>query len=401
MQVKVKQILQTALALVVAARLIFPLVIIAQVEGNNSGSENSVAQETTSTQTTNQSSVANIATSVNVSLSTGNNSVNGSSGNSSISTGDTSLAVQVENQANTSVVESGCCATATPAPAKIADNNTDSTNTISTTSQTETNINISQTATVTNKVTASLNTGGNKISDSSGTSNISTGDVRVQGKIVNGPINVAQVKVSDSPTQNNSVITSNNLNTQNIIYQSYNKNVNISTDHWANIANFVSILADTGSNTITNNLGMASITTGDIFFSFKIENGPINVSYVEYGCCSCENPNPINPTVTPTITPTPTPTPTSSIGNGGGGSSSTGGGSEVQRVAAMVLGATGSFWENMFYLTFFVGCLFLSFGIRSLRNQNFSLAFANAKEKLRRQTGDFFKREIVFVFQIF
>ena len=293
MEVKIRKTLQTILALVVAVRLVFPLVIIAQtVEENNSGSTNTVTENVSSTQTTNQTNQADIGKSVNVSLNTGGNTVSSSTGNSTINTGDTSFSTSVETAANTSVVDSGCCAEATPDPTKISDNNSDSTNTINTTSETTTVVDIDQNATITNKINATLSTGGNSISDSTGNSTITTGDVKVKGEINNGPINYADVTLGGSGTNVSTVITSNNSGSTNIIYNSFKNYSDINVNNSAKVKNLLSFLLDSGNNSIENNIGSAKISTGDIFFVFKINNA-INVSKITYACCGDSCPDPV------------------------------------------------------------------------------------------------------------
>lgn len=402
---KINKLLHKIFTFLIIVWLLLPKIAIAQtIEDNNSGSTNSIEQSTSSNTQITQTNDSNIGSSVTVSLTTGGNSVNGSSGDASINTGSTSFAATVENQTNSSTVETGCCASPTPT-IKISDNNSDTGNSIVTNNNSSNTVEISQNASITNNFNVTLDTGGNNISDSTGNSNIKTGNVYTRVNVENGPINGVDVTLNEPNVSYSTIISNNNSGSTNSIFASNTIYSNVNIDNKANINNYFNLMLGTGNNGISNNKGSASILTGDIFLALNVKNGPINVSEIELNNCACSPIAEPTPTAAPTSTLTPTPTPTSESGrggdggsNGGGGGGGGGGDSIAQRVESMVLGSTGSFMENLFYVFFILGSVFVGLGMKKGISLDFSGFGSGFRKKVKSGFVSFRKADLEIVF---
>ncbi len=358
------------LVILISALLLFnPALVIATdgtIDGNNSGSQNSITISISNNESVSSSNDANVGSDVNISLNSGGNTISNSTGDSHISTGDVlrnEIKEGTELSANTTIVEAGCCG-GDPSTFEISNNNTNSTNQIDASAQTNSNVAVTQTAKITNNITGFSNTGGNLIASNGGNAEISTGNIFVQGKVSNGPVNTAVVTTKYPTNPQNMSITNNNSGSINVITTSNVQNFSQIINNVAWINNFVNWNADTGSNKIKDNLGNATITTGDIFFSFVIENGPINTTISEIdGCCDPgyndeddgDGDDEDNG---------------GSDDNGKGGSSDGNGGDSSNgsvaggAVEAAVLGLTGNSFDNFFYLLFTLGAIVATLGIR-------------------------------------
>lgn len=336
------------------------------VEGNNTGSENSVTIEANQTQNVNQSNSAEVQNNVTADLDTGNNTIeDATNGNSTISTGDAQLTTTIATQANFSSAQKDCCATGST-NANISGNNSASSNSVSFNNSSQTNININQNAKVTNSVNANINTGKNSIKDTTGTSLIKTGDIKGKAEVVNGPINMTEVSFGESDPVTFLTINNNNSETVNNIKIEDRKSSSTEIDNFADINNFLNVLANTGENKIEDNNGDTSIVTGDVYFSLFVKNGPINTNLTYISCC---NTNPDTPEP-----PEEPETPVEPGRGGGGGSSSSGSSSSGSTGGPQVLGLSDTQSAPAQSLFFFLGIILLGLGAKSIASD---IAFKN------------------------
>jgi len=257
------------------------------VSGNGEGSSNEVTVQNNTTTTVTQSNNADVTNNVDTSATTGNNTASDNTGGDvAIVTGDVSQDVTIENSLNSSSVEIECCPTETNI--EISGNGSDSENSVSLENQSQTEVSISQNASVTNNIFGSANTGDNKANDNTGGSVlIDTGNIKVLGAIKNGPINVYSVTGGTGTGGNLDVsIASNGEGSINLVSLLLGGLSALKLNNNAVIYNEVYWDLNTGGNEANGNTGGdVTIRTGDILFDFGIENGPINVGGVDWGCC--------------------------------------------------------------------------------------------------------------------
>lgn len=373
---KTRKLTSLLLSVFLFLSLIFPAGLFADeavIEGNGSDSSNGISINSSSDTEVFQENNSEISNNVTVNLSSGENEVLGTTGEVSIETGEIQTSIAVQNEVNSSVVDTGCCGSE-ESTAVILGNGSNSQNQITYTPNTSTNININQAASVTNTVQGTSNTGGNKVKNTTGDTSTKTGDIVIAGKVTNGPINTAVVTNKYPAESFDAKIFDNNSNSKNTINIKVKNDYKKTIDNIAWLNSFINWKAETGLNVVKDSAGDVDIQTGDIFFTFEIENGPINVNYIDDNCCpQDEDENPDEPG--------------DEDGNGdgdnddGGGSGddsgdggvggvsddagSSGGSVNGGSIEAAVLGATGNFKENLFYILFTLGAIAIILGVRN------------------------------------
>jgi hypothetical protein len=321
-----------------------------EISGNSSGN-NEVSITSSSTTEVTQTNTATVTNDITVNANTGNNTASNNSGDVAIDTGNIETNVSVENSANTSIAEAGCCITNTNS-AKIS-GNSGGNNSIQVNSGANTVVAVNQIATINNIVNGSANTGKNNASFNGGNVNISTGWIKQNDTIVNKNVNIAHTVVYAGDPAWNISISGNGSGSKNDILLNLSNNTITRVYNNADLNNISLWKLTTGDNTANKNEGSVTITTGNIYSSTAIKNDGINVSNVTVDCCKNDEP----PIITPPVTPPPPPAggcvngcggssdnPKLSSGNGGGtgGSSSSSTGSVL---GGAILPATGmSFW---------------------------------------------------------
>lgn len=156
------------------------------ISGNGADSDNTANVSVQQNTTVFQTNTADINNSVNATANTGNNTAaKNTGGDTSIKTGDSSTAVNLNNNANSNKGSISCCDPISAA-VSISGNGADSNNKVnfsftnSRTVTTENNLNID------NDVNAASNTGGNKADkNTGGDTAIDTGNASVKVKIGN------------------------------------------------------------------------------------------------------------------------------------------------------------------------------------------------------------------------
>jgi hypothetical protein len=271
------------------------------ISGNGEGSSNEVSVQNNSTTTVTQTNSADVTNNVDTSATTGNNTASDNTGGgTSIVTGDATQDLSIQNSLNSSSVEIECCPTGTTI--EISGNGSDSENSVSLENGSQTNVSINQYASVTNNVSGTANTGDNKANDNTGGSVlIDTGNIKVLGGIKNGPINFYSIMGGSGTGGNLDVtINSNGSGSTNLVSLLLGDLTNLWLYNNALIHNEVYWDLNTGGNEANGNTGGdVTIRTGDILFDFMIENGPINVGGVDWGCCEPPDDGDGGPTPTP------------------------------------------------------------------------------------------------------
>ncbi len=293
---KVTKLLPALLGILLVVLSTFAPFALAQefvISDNGSGSGNEVSVQTSITTTVEQTNQADVTNNVTTDATTGENTVSGNSGDAEITTGDIDSNLSIENNVNSSAVETPCCPSDTNAT--ISGNGSDSENAIAIDSINQTNISINQNATISNTVNGSANTGENNANNNNGNVSINTGDITVWGGITNGPINVENVVASSGTGNVSARILENGANSTNTLALFLNSLTTVNVNHNATVRNDVSWDLNTGRNNANGNNGDVSITTGDIFFDLFIKNGPINVGGVIIRCCPVEIGGPEKP----------------------------------------------------------------------------------------------------------
>jgi hypothetical protein len=251
--------------------------------GSGSGSE---VQVTSITQTdVTQTNTGEFSNTVNTTSNTGDNSASGNTnGDTTITTGDSNTQVAIENSGNISSAETECCSDGTTA--QITGNGSDSNNQINVSNTSATNISVYQNATVKNNIYGYANTGNNSTNyNTGGDSLIVTGDIKVSGRITNGPINLSSVKVTEGLSKYAGKIVGNGYKSENNVEAVFNKNTNVYTYFNADLENSASWDLNTGRNKADYNTdGDVTIKTGDITLDFFITNF-VNLSKVKVTCC--------------------------------------------------------------------------------------------------------------------
>lgn len=284
-----KNRLLTLLALLSLLNYVFvPLARASEfvITDNGSDSDSSVKVTINSQTDISQTNDADVGNNVDINANTGENSASGNtSGETTISTGDTNIQVDLENSGNVSIIsQPDCCQESTSA--QISGNGSDSTNQINTTSTSTTNVNIYQNATITNSISGYINTGKNEASDNTGGNvEVTTGNIKVQGEIINGPVNYSKVEVASELSSFAAKIVNNGSNSENLINSHFDDPVSIDINNISEIDNYISWDLNTGKNSADNNTGgNVKISTGDISLDVFIKNF-VNIGGVDIDCC--------------------------------------------------------------------------------------------------------------------
>ena len=258
------------------------------LSGNGSESNSQISVSSTSNTQVSQSNQANIQNEVSTDLNTGENSVSqNTEADTTIKTGDISSETNIQISANTSLFTQNCCTTS-DAKINISQNGTDSTNIVDVDNYINSQITINQSANIKNTIEGSANTGRNEANyNSGGNILIKTGDIGAINKTENMGINLSEVSASKNWVNFNIKITNNGSGTKNLINVSLNENKFIDVNNNAYFLNNLVWLLNTGeNNAFGNTRGDVSIQTGNIKLNTEIENGSINISSVNVGCCN-------------------------------------------------------------------------------------------------------------------
>ncbi len=173
------------------------------ISGNGVGSSNSAHTDTSSSDTIQVSNTASITNNIYGFASTGNNQANKNTGQVSIRTGSIRVDEYIFNgPINSSRVS--LLSGKNTSRISIINNGTDSTNTVTVLDPKTQNILITNSASLTNISLWDLITGENSANGNTGLVTIVTGDIQMNVDIVNGPLNVSEVKTDcgcDQPEQ--------------------------------------------------------------------------------------------------------------------------------------------------------------------------------------------------------
>lgn len=328
------------------------------ISENGSGSDSEIVVQTTSNTTVEQSNSADVNNEVDLESNTGENQANENTGQVTIETGEVAQELQIENKLNYSVVEIPCCPN--EFDATITSNGSDSTNQVNVSSNNETTVSVNQYADVQNNVSGIANTGENTANQNGGSVDITTGDIYVLAKIKTGPVNVEKITGGNGGGSVSISVDGNGADSENLVTVLLNDLARINVNNNANIENNIDWDLNTGRNEANGNLGDVSIRTGNILFDLFVENGPINVGGIDWGCCEPkdDHEDPDEPDV---------PGDGGNGGNGGGGNGGGGGGVSISDIlgvsagpAVLGLSATNGLFDNP--LTFWFGLMLLVTG---------------------------------------
>lgn len=259
------------------------------ISGNGSGSDNTVSVQVSETTKVEQTNQAQIENTLDSRANTGNNSASqNSAGEVSITTGDIKQGTQVENSLNSSTVETACCPSSTSVV--LVSNGTDSLNTVNLKKTENTSLTLNQIANIVNNINASSNTGANSANSNNGSVSIDTGNIWVSGQVKNGPVNTASIKGGQGTGDVQVKLSGNGTGSTNSLSLLFDNFTNITTNYSARVFNNIYWDLNTGKNSANGNSGDVKIKTGDIFFEFKIENGPINFGEIFWDCCDVFDP---------------------------------------------------------------------------------------------------------------
>jgi hypothetical protein len=169
----------------------------ANISGNGSGSNNTIAYNTNNNTTVTVNNNANIYNSVNGYANTGYNEVNYNNGGSvSIATGDITASDTIKNKSINIAQVKAVNGQSGSVYLAIKENAADSDNAIVLEDESEIEINIDNSANIVNKSEWDLNTGGNGANGNSGGDvEITTGDIVLETKIENTDVNVGIVDI--------------------------------------------------------------------------------------------------------------------------------------------------------------------------------------------------------------
>lgn len=337
------------------------------VNGNGEGSTNTVNISQTQTSNTSQNNTANINNNVSATANTGDNTANSNGGNTNITTGDVNASTNITNSGiNQNSVSNTCPCDANGVSINISGNGENSNNNVGYGSGLNTNVSINNNAQIANNIKGYANTGYNSANGNLGNVNITTGSIRVDDKISNKSINIYSVKAGAGIVGDLSIsIKDNGEGSTNNVTYSNNNNVNVAINNVANINNSDNWVLNTGNNTADGNNGDVAIATGDAYYTSSIENGPINVGYVDVECCNIPD-HPVTP---------PGGNPGGNPGNPGSGGGSSSGGGSTPAPTGTILPVTG----NYFMLILMIGnVMMLMLGgylrLRSGRSPNLQFA---------------------------
>lgn len=144
-----------------------------------------------------------------------------------------------------------------------------------------------------NNILVNANTGNNSVTQSSGDSKIDSGDAQINTIVSNSAnTNVLTDQNCCQDSQPNTEIIGNGTDTTNSIdLQNTNTNTFVSQNN-AVIKTKISGIVNTGNNLVADNLGSATILTGDAKVVTSVKNGPVNTTtYSVSSSSSIENPN--------------------------------------------------------------------------------------------------------------
>lgn len=318
-----------------------------EISGNGSESVNQVVSDVSTETNVSQSNDSQVNNQVNIEADTGNNQANqNTGGETEISTGDVQTEIKIENQLNTSLVQTGCCEES-QAEVLINNNGEQSNNTVELNLSSKTDISINQEAEVTNKVNLNLNTGKNSANQNNGDVSISTGDIKGSVNIQNSA-NQSWVEALElEGYQIEAKIKANGSNSINQISINSSNSKNIDIHQYADIDNILNIILNTGENDASENLGSVTIDTGNIDFEVGIKNGLINFSAVNIGGCDPDDqpePDEPNDPAPPPPSPGTGGSDTSGNNNGTSSSDSDSKGTVLGVGGGGILPATGANW---------------------------------------------------------
>ena len=262
------------------------------VSENGTGSANEVVSQNTTETIVTQENTADVANNVDVNANTGGNTASGNTGgDTTIDTGDTQTDVTLDNQVNTSNVESTeCCVGETNV--LITGNGEGSKNSIDLTGSSQTDVYIDQFATITNNITGYINTGKNIANNNTGGStSIETGDINVKTEITDARVNLGMVTASSGNGESvTAKISENGEGTINTISALFNNYVNSRITNISKVDNNVSWYLNTGGNEANGNTGGdVLIKTGDINLDILINNFiNLGITHID-NCCGEED----------------------------------------------------------------------------------------------------------------
>lgn len=262
------------------------------ISGNGENSQNQINISQTQTTTVEQVNQADVQNNVSSTANTGQNTASANSGDASITTGDISSNTSVENSANVSSAQVGCCPQSLEI--EVSGNGTDSENSVDVTLTNQTNVLVTQNADITNNINGNLNTGQNSASDNSGNVSISTGDIHAKAGIENSVVNLASVKGSSGGSDLTISIFGNGSSSDNNVKLVHDNQTNVSVNNNSYLNNILNFYANTGGNSANGNSGDVTITTGDIFLDLFIRN-KTNFSFAKIDCCPRGGPGPDDP----------------------------------------------------------------------------------------------------------
>ena len=311
------------------------------VSGNGEGSTSDVNVSQTQSTNTTQQNTADINNNVSTNANTGNNTADGNGGNTSITTGDVNANTIIDNSGiNQSYVDNSSCCNNGSTNIDISGNGAYSNNSVGYSVGSGSNVSISNNAQIANNIRGYANTGYNSANGNLGNVSITTGDIYAKDSIKNKSINIYSVNAGAGIVGDISIsVSGNGEGSTNIVNFAQDNNTNVEINNVADISNNSEWYLNTGYNTANGNNGNVVIATGDVYYTSSIENGPINVGYVDVSCCDI----PDHPTTPPGSNPGGNP---GSAGSGGGSSSGTN-----APTAGQMLPVTG----NYFMLILMVG----------------------------------------------
>lgn len=342
------------------------------VTGNGNESSNEVNVSSSSNTNVESTNTTNVDNTVQTNANTGANSVsNNSGGNAEVQTGSITTTTNIQNAANTSIVQANNCCETGETNVTITGNGSGSNNNVNGSTAHTTNVTVSNTANITNNITVNANTGSNTANDNSGNVLIKTGNISVNNSVKNAPVNkaIVDIRTGKSSDLNLKIAGNGTESRNNINYLDYATNT-VFVDNYANIFNNVLLNLNTGNNEADGNNGDVTLITGDIDVTTEIVNS-VNSSKVTIDCGCHPQPQPTPTPVTPTEKVTPS-SPSSSSSSSGGNS-----GGEVAGVAlGKTLPVTGTNW---LFLAFIGNVMMLLLGtILRLRSGNSPGALAVA-----------------------
>lgn len=313
-----------------------------QITGNGDNSSSDItikANNDTNIVQQNQNTTTN---NVQTIADTGNNTTSDNTGQVNVVTGDATSISSVNNNANTSVINSSSCCQNSGTTIIVSGNGENSNNAVNVQKTQTTTVNVYQIAEITNNISGHADSGHNEANNntvlpgSSNSSNthpntvsIKTGDVKVIGHVVNANINSEKAKIalnSFGPTIIK--VKQNGTDSTNVVTANFSNENIINIEHIAKINNTIEMYGNSGNNAANNNNGKVAIVTGNVLIDTSIINKNINVSDVSFTCCEeTDHEKPDDGDHGNGGTPTPSLPPSNNNGGGGSSPSSSGGGS--------------------------------------------------------------------------